>query len=140
MKKISLLLGILGMFSSSVYGVETENRIKFSFDNKEIIVALENNSATENFLNQLPLELRFEDFNRTEKISTLPKELDTSNSPNSCTPKNGDLTYYSPWGNLAFFYKDFRHSNGLVPLGKIVSGRENLEDIDKNYLVKIEKI
>ena len=140
MKKISLLLGILGMFSSSVYGAETENRIKFSFDNKEIIVALENNSATENFLNQLPLELRFEDFNRTEKISTLPKELDTSNSPNSCIPKNGDLTYYSPWGNLAFFYKDFRHSNGLVPLGKIVSGRENLEDINKNYLVKIEKI
>ena len=89
---------------------------------------------------QLPLELKFENYGGIEKISYLPKELDISNAPKSCTPKTYDLTYYSPWGNLAFFTKDFRHSNGLIPLGKIESGFENLEDIDKALSVRIEKL
>lgn len=139
MKKLSLLLGIAGIFvSGAVYGAE-ENKIKFSFDNKEIIVLLENNSASESLLKQLPLELEFENYGSTEKISYLPERLDLSNSPDSCTPKTGDLTYYSPWGNLAFFCKDFRKSNGLIPLGKIISGGENLEAIDKSAKVKIVK-
>lgn len=142
MKKLSLLLGIAGIFVSNsmgAYGAE-ENRVKFSFDNKEIIVLLDNNSASESLLKQLPLELRFENYGSTEKISYLPERLNLSNAPDSCTPKTGDLTYYSPWGNLAFFCKDFRKSNGLIPLGKIVSGRENLEKIDQSANVKIEKL
>ena len=34
----------------------------------------------------------------------------------------GDIAYYSPWGNLAIFYKDFGYSEGLVRLGRIDSG------------------
>ena len=34
------------------------------------------------------------------------------------------MSYYAPWGNLAFFRKDFRYSSGLVRLGKIESGLE----------------
>lgn len=139
-KKVFLnILIFLSIFSYSMGGDKME-RIKFSFDNKEIIVVLENNGAAESLLEQLPLELKFENYGSTEKISYLPKELNISNSPNSCTPKTYDLTYYSPWGNLAFFIKDFRHSNGLIPLGKIEKGSENLKDIDKSSIVKIEKI
>ena len=58
----------------------------------------------------------------------------------ACTPQIYDLTYYSPWGNLAFFTEDFRYSNGLVPLGKIEIGFTELKDIDKIENVKIEKI
>lgn len=31
----------------------------------------------------------------------------------------GDITYYSPWGNLALFYRDFGHASGLVRLGRL---------------------
>lgn len=140
MKKIFLSIFVfLSVFSYSI-GAEKMERIKFSFDNKEIIVALENNSAAESLLKQLPLTLKFENYSSTEKISYPPEKLDISKAPNSCTPKDGDLTYYAPWGNLAFFYKNFRNSNGLVPLGKIISGRENLESIDSALVVKAEEI
>lgn len=133
-----LLIGILMVFSATAFG--SGERIRFSFDNKEIIVALDENGAAESLLEQLPLELKFENYGSVEKISYLPKELDISRAPDSCTPSAGDLTYYSPWGNLAFFHKGFRHSRGLIPLGKIESGIEELQNIDKAATVKIEQL
>lgn len=140
MKKILIICLVL-ILSVLVYGEEKmKNRIKFSFNNKEIIVLLEDNSASRSLLAQLPLEIKFENYGNTEKISYLPKKLDISEAPKSCTPQIYDLTYYSPWGNLAFFTEDFRYSNGLVPLGKIEIGFTELKDIDKTENVKIEKI
>lgn len=140
MKKILIICLVL-ILSVLVYGEEKmKNRIKFSFNNKEIIVLLEDNSASRSLLAQLPLEIKFENYENTEKISYLPKKLDISEAPKSCTPQIYDLTYYSPWGNLAFFTEDFRYSNGLVPLGKIEIGFTELKDIDKIENVKIEKI
>lgn len=140
MKKILIICLVL-ILSVLVYGEEKmKNRIKFSFNNKEIIVLLEDNSASRSLLAQLPLEIKFENYGNTEKISYLPKKLDISEAPKSCTPQIYDLTYYSPWGNLAFFTEDFRYSNGLVPLGKIEIGFTELKDIDKTENVKIEKM
>lgn len=140
MKKILIICLVL-ILSVLVYGEEKmKNRIKFSFNNKEIVVLLEDNSASRSLLAQLPLEIKFENYGNTEKISYLPKKLDISEAPKSCTPQIYDLTYYSPWGNLAFFTEDFRYSNGLVPLGKIEIGFTELKDIDKTENVKIEKI
>lgn len=136
-KKFFILLFIISAIG--LYGENMENKINFKFDNKEITVLLNNNGAAESLLKQLPLEVKFENYGSVEKISYLSERLDVSEAPNSCSPKDGDLTYYSPWGNLAFFCQDFRNSNGLIPLGKIISGRENLDKIDKSSVVKIEK-
>lgn len=38
----------------------------------------------------------------------------------------GDVAYYAPWGNLALFHKGFRHSAGLVRLGRISHGVQRL--------------
>lgn len=140
MRKI-LILYLIVFLSNFVYSEEkVMNKIKFSFDNKEIIVILNNNSASNSLLEQLPLKLKFENYGEIEKISYIPEKLDISNSPKSCTPKIYDLTYYSPWGNLAFFLKDFRHSNGLVPIGEIESGFNNLKFINNSSVVIVEKI
>lgn len=139
MKLKKILLGLTLLSASAAVYAEGE-KIRFTFDNKEIVVALEDNSGAESLLKQLPLTLKFEDYSSTEKISYPPEKLDISRAPKSCTPKRGDLTYYSPWGNLAFFYRDFRHSNGLVPLGRIESGIEALEELDRAASVKIEKV
>ncbi|MGJ7921774.1 cyclophilin-like fold protein [Neobacillus sp. LXY-4] len=40
----------------------------------------------------------------------------------------------------AYFYKDFGYSNGLIKLGKIESGIENLETMKDNFTVQIEKV
>lgn len=59
------------------------------------------------------------DYNRTEKISDLPKKLSTEGAPAGSDPDVADIAYYAPWGNIAIFYHDFDYSTGLVKLGKL---------------------
>lgn len=135
-----LLMGIMVFFSITVFGETGAERIKFSFEEKEIVVLLRDNSAAKSLLEQLPLILKFENYGGTEKISYPPEKLDISKAPNNCTPSAGDLTYYAPWGNLAFFHKDYRNSDGLVPLGRIEYGIENLQEINGDFSVTVERI
>lgn len=82
-------------------------------------VELLSNTAARRLTERMPLEVAFEDYGSTERIAYLKEKLDVTGAPDSCTPAVGDLTYYAPWGNLAVFVKPFRHSEGLVPLGKL---------------------
>lgn len=121
--------------------VSMENaRIKLTVNENEVFVKLEDNVASREFLEMLPLTLTFEDFNNTEKIATLPEELSTEGLPSGYTPEVGDFSYYAPWGNISVFYKDFRYSNSLYKLGTIESGTEILGNINGNFKVTIERI
>ncbi len=91
-----------------------------------INASLKDSAATRGFLAQLPLDLELKDYSGTEKIAYLPRKLDTSDAPDGIDPVVGDVTYYAPWGNLAIFYEDFGYSPGLIKLGTISSGLENL--------------
>mgnify|MGYP000092217673 CR=1 FL=1 len=121
--------------------VEMEKaRIKLTVDENEIFVDLDDNQASREFLEMLPLTLTFEDFNNTEKIATLPDELSTEGLPSGYTPEVGDFSYYAPWGNISVFYKDFRYSNSLYKLGTIESGAEILGNMNGNFEVTIERV
>lgn len=115
-------------------------RIKLTFNNNEIFVNLNNSKSSMDFLNMLPLELEFEDYNNTEKIGYLPKELITEGSPSGYTPEIGDFSYYAPWGNLSIFYENFKYSNSLIKLGEIESGIEKLEELNGNFVMIIERV
>lgn len=108
--------------------------------NEEVFVKLDDNQADQDFLEMLPLTLTFEDFNSTEKIATLPKELSTDGQPSGYTPEIGDFAYYAPWGNISVFYKDFRYSNSLYKLGTIESGTEIFENLNDDFEVTIERV
>jgi hypothetical protein len=109
-------------------------KIRIKTDRKELTATLDHNAAANAFIQLLPLELTLEDYNRTEKISDLPKKLSTVDAPSGITPAAGDIAYYAPWGNLAIFYREFPYSSGLVRLGKIDSG---IEELRGNGPVKI---
>ncbi|KKI88975.1 hypothetical protein WQ54_28890 [Bacillus sp. SA1-12] len=115
-------------------------RIKLTFNNEEVIVKMFDNPTSRDFMTLLPLTITLEDYAGTEKINYLPKKLSTEEAPSGSNPSVGDFTYYSPWGNLAIFYKDFGYSNGLIKLGKIESGVEKLKSMDGDFTVTIEKI
>jgi hypothetical protein len=78
------------------------------------------------FAAMLPLTLTLDDYNKTEKISDLPRKLDRQGAPAGADPSVRDIAYYAPWGNLALFYKDFQYSDGLILLGKVDGGAEAL--------------
>jgi hypothetical protein len=115
-------------------------RIKLTFNNEEVIVKMDDNPTSKDFLSLLPLTLTFEDYAGTEKISYPANKLSTEEAPSGIDPTVGDFTYYAPWGNLAIFYKDFGYSNGLIKLGEIESGVETFQDINSDFTVTIEKV
>ncbi|MFZ5644781.1 MAG: cyclophilin-like fold protein [Bacillota bacterium] len=115
-------------------------RIRLTFNNTEIIVKMNDNPTSLDFVKKLPLTLTFKDYAGTEKISYLPQKLSTEGSPSGYDPSVGELAYYAPWGNICFYYRDFGYSNGLVPLGSIESGMESLTNLDGDFTVTIEKV
>jgi hypothetical protein len=102
-------------------------KIRIDVDGTSVTATLDDTAAAKDFVSLFPLTLTLEDYNRTEKISDLPKKLSTRGAPAGFDPSRGDIAYYAPWGNLAIFYKDFPYSRGLVKLGRIDSGIEMFE-------------
>jgi len=99
-------------------------RIRIVVEGKEITATLNDSETSRDFASLLPLTLTLNDYAATEKISELPRRLSTQGAQAGYRPAVGDLTYYSPWGNLAIFHKDFSYSGGLVQLGRLDSGVE----------------
>ena len=120
--------------------MSTNKRIKLSFDNEELYVTLENNNSTQDFLKMLPLTIKFEDYNNTEKIAMLDTKLDTTDALSGYNPQIGDFAYYAPWGNLSVFYKDFRYSNSLIKLGTFENGIDKMKNIVDGTEIKIEEV
>lgn len=94
-------------------------RILLTVNGTDLPATLNDSATARDFASLLPLTLSLSDFHRNEKIADLPKRLSIKGAPSGTAANAGDLTYYSPWGNLAIFYRDFGHSQGLVSLGHI---------------------
>lgn len=97
-------------------------KIRMTVDGQVIAATLEDNPTTRDFISRLPLTLTLGDYASTEKIVYLDRKLSTAGAPPGATPTVGTIAYYAPWGNLAFYYKDFAYSPGLIPLGRIDAG------------------
>lgn len=123
----------VGMVSCPVVGETHSNQvagmseIEIIVEGQVVSATVEESAAAQDFLALLPLTLTLEDYHNTEKISDLPRRLSTDAAPAGIDPEVGDITYYAPWGNLAIFYRDFGYSKGLVRLGRITSGIEQLK-------------
>lgn len=112
------LFVLCGSANAQDNGQEDQMNIRVIIDGTELTATLDDSAAARDFASLLPLDLSLSDYASTEKIADLPRRLDTEGAPRSYQPSRGDITYYAPWGNLAIFYRDFRDSAGLVPLGR----------------------
>lgn len=112
------------------------NNIKLVFDNKEIVVRLDDNITARELLKELPITLSFSDYSRNEKVAYTGKKYTVDNSQTTHSPSKGDLMFFAPWGYLALFYNDYVVANGYIPLGKVVSGLMHLCDL--NGSVRVE--
>jgi hypothetical protein len=94
--------------------------------------------TTRDFISLLPLTLTLSDYAQTEKVSDLPRRLSTAGAPDGVDPDVGDIAYYAPWGNLAIYYRDFGYSSGLMKLGSIESGVDELGRMSGDFTITIE--
>ncbi|UQZ91276.1 hypothetical protein C4J81_15595 [Deltaproteobacteria bacterium Smac51] len=111
-----------------------------TFNNEAIIIKMHDNPTSRDFISLLPITLSMSDYNRTEKISYLPRKLSSQDAPSGSNPSAGDFTYYAPWGNLAIFYRGFGYSNGLIIMGRIDSGLEKLSGMNEDFEARLEVI
>ena len=79
---------------------------------------LADNPSARDLYRRLPLILPLEDYAHSEKIARSDFKLSTAQAPARYQGKPGDITYYAPWGNLAFFYRGGPDAAGLIYLGK----------------------
>jgi hypothetical protein len=98
----------------------------------------DDNVATRDFVSMLPLTLTLEELNGREKIGDLPRELDVDGAP-GWDPRNGDLIYFVPWGNLGFYYnaEGIDYSDDTVNIGTYRASEEQLDRLD-NQDVTVE--
>jgi len=94
-------------------------KIKITIDGNVFNATLNDSEAASDFASLFHLTLSLNDYANTEKVSDLSQRLSTAGSPAGCSAKVGDITYYSPWGNLAIFYRSFGYAGGLIKLGEI---------------------
>ena len=146
MRKILFILALCYnmIVSGTVFGTETERnknmKIKLSFDDKEVIVRMEDNPAVMQFLELLPANFEFIDFAGEEKITDFPRPLSLNNAPRGMVALAGKMFIYAPWGNMGFFYKNHGSTldSSLIPLGEVESGLEYLAGKKGGFPAKIE--
>ncbi|GHH75044.1 cyclophilin-like fold protein [Promicromonospora soli] len=93
--------------------------VRFTSDDARVDVTIDQDTpAVRDFLSMLPLTLDVEELSGREKIAYLPRELDVVGTPGS-DPEDGDLIYYTPWGNLGFYYdaSGIEYSDQTLHLG-----------------------
>jgi hypothetical protein len=98
---------------------EKSMRIRIEFNGASMTATLYDNPSARDFASMLPLDLTIDDYSTNEKIGYLPRKLTEEGSGPFGNERPGDLAYYAPWGNLAFFYESYRYSSGLIRLGRI---------------------
>ena len=106
--------------------------VRFSSDTTSVDVTIgEDNPAVRDFLSMLPLTLTLEEFAGREKIGYLPRKLRHQGSPGS-DPKDGDLIYFVPWGNLGFYYnaEEIGYSDDTIHLGTYDASLDQLGQLE----------
>jgi hypothetical protein len=102
--------------------------VRFTSDRTSIDVTVgEDSPGVRDFLSMLPLQVPFEEFAGREKIAYLPRELNYAGSPGS-DPENGDLIYFTSWGNLGFYYNadGIDYSDATLHIGTYNATEEQL--------------
>ena len=115
---LALLLTSAGAAWSQTGQIQPTIRIRLDIGGQVLTATLFDNPTTRDLLSLLPLALTAKDFMSFEKLAYLPRKLTTQGAPASYTPAAGDVGYYDPWGNLAFFHDKWNPSPGLVLLGR----------------------
>ena len=94
-------------------------KIELTFNGHGMIARLHDNPTARELYAMLPLELSIDSYGNNEKIAYLPRKLTEEESGPFGNEAPGDIGYFAPWGNLAFYHGNYRWSEGLIRLGRI---------------------
>ncbi|BBU63293.1 MFS transporter [Methylosinus sp. C49] len=114
-------------------------KLRCAFGEHVFIVSLDDNPTARDLASLTPLELTIENYADNEKIAYLPRKLTEEAAGPFSNEEPGDLCYYAPWGNLAFFHAGYHYSKGLIRLGRLDDGVAPLKTQGK-FPLHIERL
>lgn len=114
-------------------------KLKVTVGDVVLIATLADNPTAKDFISLLPLTVKLDDYASSEKIFYPDRKLSTENA-GSINALSGDITYYSPWGNIAIFYKDFGHSSSLIRIARFDGNIDVLRKKSSLNEVKFELV
>lgn len=129
---IALSLICLSATSTLVHAQDADvvgTVVRFTGGDASVDVTIgEDNPTVRDFLSLLPTTIDLKELSGREKIGYFPRKLTTEGSPGS-NPEDGDLIYFSPWGNIGFYYNaaGIEYSDLTIHLGTYEATREELE-------------
>ncbi|SON58475.1 hypothetical protein HDIA_P0066 (plasmid) [Hartmannibacter diazotrophicus] len=115
--------------------------VRFSAGSTSVDVVIgEDNPTVRDFLSLLPLTMELDEYAGHEKIGYFSRKLTTTGSPGS-DPEDGDLIYFSTWGNIGFYYNasGIDYSSQTIHMGKYNATMEQLEKLTQQ-LVQVKRI
>ena len=113
--------------------------IRITFGDTVLTARLHDNATARDLAAQLPLTLTFRDHNNVEKTDPLPRELSLEGAPKGDDPEVGDIGYWSPDGDLVFYYGDVGFWNGIVVIGEFDGEMDAIERQHGDFRVTIER-
>jgi hypothetical protein len=93
--------------------------IRITVSGQTFTAQLADNPTARDLIDQLPLTLRFRDFNSVEKIAKLARPLTMDGVPPGDDAEINDIGYYAPSGDLVLYYGDVGYWNGIVRIGQL---------------------
>lgn len=138
-----LIMGLMLLSKTvSAENINSNNtvRIKLTFENKSVIVKMQDNSAARQLISQLPSTFKFTDFAGKEKIAKSHRPISLTDVTPGMIASSGKMFIYAPWGNFGFFYQTSGYTldRNLIELGEVESGLEYLQNQAGEFNAKIE--
>jgi hypothetical protein len=115
-------------------------QIRITVDDQTFTAELADNPTARDLVGQLPLTLRFRDFNRVEKIAELPRPLTMVGVPRGDDPEVDDIGYYAPSNDLVLYYGDVGYFDGIARIGRLdPEGMRVIQRQPDGFELKIEQ-
>ena len=132
--------GSPGSSGSSARATPDGLRIELTIDGTRLTATLLDTAASRDLVAQLPLTLTMSDHGSVEKTGELPAPLSTAGAPRGDDPSIGDIGYYAPWNNLVLYYGDQSYHDGIVRLGTLDGGVDEIAGQPGDVTVTIQRL
>src|SRR4051812_18388429 len=114
--------------------------VRISLGDRTFMAQLADNPTARDLVDQLPLTLRFRDFNRVEKIAELPRPLTMDGVPAGADPEINDIGYYAPSGDVVLYYGDVGYFTGIVRVGRLdAEDMSSIEPLPDGFELLIDR-
>ncbi len=114
-----------GGVAASDQGAGHRVNIRIVAGSTTMAATMDDNPTARDFVTQLPVTLTLRDLDSAEKVSgALPRRLTEAGAPARDAGSQGEIAYYAPWGNIAFYRGQGPDAAGVITIGRITSGIE----------------